>query len=736
MSETAETTIAKGTYTIENVHRLNDIFLVNGTLVAGTSEADAHPPLDACWMVIPLKNRRYYISPAAQRNHEIVSTAKPHQWVVREARVKETFVISPGRHHLYWGIEDDDDGTAVTLRYPPTGPGNQWRFRPCLTSTPVIPQDIIRPRIADENPDYEMATQITTVTVDDGRPPSSTQVTPQSVVGSPAIDGSNADSQTATTPIPNLRNEVDDGPARSTCTVPQNLIESPNVDDCSQPREVVNGRPPSSTLVAPQSVVESLTIDGNNADSKTLTTPILSQTGEVVAARSTCVAPQDVIESPNFDEKVDCPTVTDPTRIQPREAVSGRPPSSTPVSPQSMIGSLAIDGSNVESQISNAPNRSQISEAVDSLPSRPTSVVPQRVIESPNIDESLNFEAPAIPTRDLLREEVDSRQATPTTVVPQSVVESRTIADSPSVSSPNQTRNANDDRPAIRHILEGHTYWVYSVAFSPDGDRIVSASRDLTIRVWDGTDWVLSVAFSPDGTRFVSGSSDKTVRIWDAQSGTLSWTLNGHTDWVRSVACSPDGKRIVSGSDDNTVRVWDVETGCLILGPLLRHTEYVHSVHFSPDGKQLLSGSLDGTVRVWDAETGHAIRTFSGQSPIWSAMFSPDSKQIVSGDYGGNVMVWDMQSSDSIMLKGHNSVHSVAFSPDGGRIVSGGYDRQIIVWDAKLGKAIGRLEGHSDYVQSVAFSPDGKWIVSGSDDRTVRIWEADRLDAMPDVDHA
>ncbi|TDL18805.1 hypothetical protein BD410DRAFT_460005 [Rickenella mellea] len=208
MSETTETTIAKGTYTIENVHRRNDIFLVNGTLVAGSSEADADPPLEACWTLIPLKNGRYNISPAAKRNQyaswpadfclgsEIVASPTPHHWVVREARVKETFVISPGRHHLYWGIEDDDDGTAVTLRYPPTGPGNQWRFRPCLTSTPVIPQDVIRPRTADGNPDYEkesVPTRIATATVDDGQPTVSTPVVPQGVVGSPPIDGSKAD---------------------------------------------------------------------------------------------------------------------------------------------------------------------------------------------------------------------------------------------------------------------------------------------------------------------------------------------------------------------------------------------------------------------------------------------------------------------------------------------------------------------------------------------------------------
>ena len=67
-----------------------------------------------------------------------------------------------------------------------------------------------------------------------------------------------------------------------------------------------------------------------------------------------------------------------------------------------------------------------------------------------------------------------------------------------------------------------------------------------------------SVAFSPDGTRIVSGSADKTVRVWDAATGQpIGQPLTGHTDAVSSVAFSPDGDRIASGSDDNTVRLWD-----------------------------------------------------------------------------------------------------------------------------------------------------------------------------------
>jgi tetratricopeptide (TPR) repeat protein len=111
---------------------------------------------------------------------------------------------------------------------------------------------------------------------------------------------------------------------------------------------------------------------------------------------------------------------------------------------------------------------------------------------------------------------------------------------------------------------------------------------------------VWGVAYSPDGRRLASASRDKTVKVWDAATGKELLALKGHTDRVRSVAYSPDGCRLASASDDRTVKVWDAATGQPLL-TLRGHGAWVHGVAFSPDGRLLASAGYDRTVKIWDA---------------------------------------------------------------------------------------------------------------------------------------
>lgn len=286
----------------------------------------------------------------------------------------------------------------------------------------------------------------------------------------------------------------------------------------------------------------------------------------------------------------------------------------------------------------------------------------------------------------------------------------------------------------------GHSAAVVAIAASPDGNSLVSAGLDRTVKLWDmfdpktvrnigsHKDTVRAVAVLPDGAQALTAGDDGEIVLRKLADGSVVHTFDTREHGsVEALALSRDGQRAASAHRARKIILWDVSNRASLR--MLDADGRPTAVAFSRDGDRLIAATYEGQLRIWDTASGDLLRTFGGKDVIYAVAFTPDGARVVSGGQGEPLQLRDAASGEVLRTffdkpangMQHATVMSVAVSADGKRVLSGTNGGAAQLWDIETGKQVATFNSGTR-VNAVAFTPDGSILTGG--DRHVRLWRA------------
>lgn len=273
-----------------------------------------------------------------------------------------------------------------------------------------------------------------------------------------------------------------------------------------------------------------------------------------------------------------------------------------------------------------------------------------------------------------------------------------------------------------------HADQVTAIVPLADGKRLLSSSRDRTVRLWEmesgqelrrfvhsDSSWCVDVR--PGRETCISTGGKKELFEWDLATGEVVRQLTGHEKTVFRCAVSPDGTRLISGDGGPEAFEWRL-TGDL---EVLRRfkvggkDDAVYGTAWSPDGKRFALAGQQKQIWLFDADSGECLKKLPKVSKdLYTLQFSPDGTRLISTSGDNTVRMWRVEGGEEAWaVNCGEDVHIAAFSPDGALVAAGVEDGSVRVLNASDGKERLKIDTRGDGIWPVAFSRDGRYVLAG-----------------------